>query len=322
MKRIGVLTSGGDAPGMNACIRAIVRTGASRGIEVIGIRRGYMGLLEEDVFRLGPRDVGHVLERGGTFLDSSRCEEMKTSQGQVKAVSVLEKNSIEGLAVIGGDGSFRGADAIAKAGEIKVMGIPGTIDNDIYGTDYTIGFDTAVNTALESIDKIRDTAESHDRLFFVEVMGRSRGFIALAVGIAGGAEEILIPEFETDLLQLAEKLRKAFEEGKTSGLVIVAEGDVPGGAKAIAEKTGWLIGREYRVVSLGHVQRGGSPTANDRILASQLGVAAVNGLAEGIEGCMVGKIGCEIQYTPLEKSWTTLKELDASMLEMLRILAT
>lgn len=321
MQKVGVLTSGGDAPGMNACIRAIVRSGIPRGIEVLGIRHGYAGLLAADTYHLKPRDVAHMLERGGTFLESSRCEEMKTPEGIRKAIDRLHENGIEGLITIGGDGTFRGAAELAEAGNVKVIGVPGTIDNDVYGTDFTIGFDTAINTALESIDRIRDTAESHDRLFFVEVMGRHRGFIALAVGIAGGAAEILIPEHETNLEVLAQALKKGFDEGKTSSLVVVAEGDTPGGAHAIAEQIGRMIQKDYRVVTLGHVQRGGSPTARDRILASELGAAAVNALADGISGYMVGKIGSELAFTPLEETWTRMKELDTRMLHMLHILA-
>jgi len=321
MKKVGVLTSGGDAPGMNACIRSIVRSGAARKIEVAGIKRGYAGLLEGDVIPLGPRRVGHILEHGGTFLETSRCEEMKTPEGREKAIAVLRQHKIDGLVTIGGDGTFHGAAALAEEGGIKVIGVPGTIDNDVYGTDYTIGFDTAVNTALESIDRIRDTAESHDRLFFVEVMGRSRGFIALAVGIAGGADEILIPEVETNLNVLIKSLKKHFKSGRTSALVVVAEGDTPGGVNAIAEEVGGKLEVEYRTVSLGHVQRGGSPTANDRILASELGAAALNVIADGVERCMVGKVGSEFVCTPFEETWTTTKELDTRMLRMLRILA-
>ncbi len=321
MKKIAVLTSGGDAPGMNACIRSIVRCSVAEGIEVAGIKHGYKGLIDGVMIPLGPRSVAHILERGGTFLDSSRCDKIKTPEGLKKAVNNLKTAGIDGLIAIGGDGTFRGAAALAKEGGIKIVGVPGTIDNDVYGTDYTIGFDTAVNTALESIDKIRDTAESHDRLFFIEVMGRNRGFIALAVGIAGGADEIFIPEIDTDLQLLADSLKKHFAAGKRSSLVIVAEGDTPGGAQAIADKVGLLIGIDYRVVALGHVQRGGSPTANDRILASELGAAAVTALAEGNDGCMVGKIGTEIVHTPIEETWSKYKELDVRMLKMLQILA-
>ena len=321
MKKIAVLTSGGDAPGMNACVRAVVRCGTAREMGVVGIRHGYRGLIEGDMIPLGARSVAHILERGGTFLDSSRCEEMKTPEGLKKAIDNLKTAGIDGLIAIGGDGTFRGAAALAKEGGIKIMGVPGTIDNDVYGTDYTIGFDTAVNTALESIDKIRDTAESHDRLFFIEVMGRSRGFIALAVGIAGGADEILIPEVDTDLQVLVDRLKAHLAAGKRSSLVIVAEGDTPGGAQAIADKIGWLIDMDYRVVLLGYVQRGGSPTANDRILASELGAAAVTALAEGNDGCMVGRISTEIVYTPFEETWTKHKELDTHKIQMLQMLA-
>lgn len=321
MNKIGVLTSGGDAPGMNACVRSVVRCAVAREMEVVGIKHGYRGLIEGDMIPLGPRSVAHILEHGGTFLESSRCEEMKTPEGLQKAVDSLNSNGINGLVAIGGDGTFRGAAALSKAGGFKVVGIPGTIDNDVYGTDYTVGFDTAVNTAIDCIDKIRDTAESHGRLFFVEVMGRNRGFIALAVGVAGGADEILIPEAETDLQALADSLKGHIKAGKRSSLVIVAEGDVPGGAQAIADKVGWLVGMDYRVVSLGHIQRGGSPTANDRILASELGAAAVTALAGRAGGCMVGKIGSEIVHTPLEETWTRTKVVDTRMLKMLQILA-
>ncbi|MCL0056854.1 6-phosphofructokinase [Dehalococcoidia bacterium] len=322
MKRVGVLTSGGDAPGMNACVRAVVRSAASRRIEVVGIRRGYTGLIEGDMISLGPKRVGHILERGGTFLDSSRCPEMKTPEGLEKAVNMLRSERIDGLITIGGDGTFRAAAALAKMGGVKVVGIPGTIDNDVYGTDYTIGFDTAINTALQSIDKIRDTADSLEMLFFVEVMGRTRGFIALAVGVAGGASEIIIPETETNTLALAQRLQKRFLKrgGQQSALIIVAEGNTPGGAQAIAKMVGEIMKVDYRVVLLGHVQRGGSPTARDRILASKLGIAAVNTLREGKHGCMVGEIGSEIVYTPLEDTWTKVKELDASLLRMPHIL--
>ena len=321
VKRVGVLTSGGDAPGMNAGVRAIVRSAAPRRIEVIGIRRGYAGLLDRDMITLGPMRVAHILERGGTFLDSSRCDEMKTPEGIKKAIDILQEEEVEGLITIGGDGTFRGAAALEETGGVKVVGVPATIDNDVYGTDYTIGFDTAINTALQSIDKIRDTAESLGMLFFVEVMGRTRGFIALAVGIAGGASEILIPETETNIEILGQRLRRRLRKGERSALVVVAEGDTPGGAHAIAEAVGKMMKLDYRVVSLGHVQRGGSPTARDRILASELGVAALNALAEGKHGCMVGQIGSQIVCTPLEETWTETKELDTHLLQMLHVLA-
>lgn len=321
MKKVGVLTSGGDAPGMNACIRAVVRCAARYKLEVIGIQRGYCGLLERDFVRLTPRSVANTIQRGGTFLETGRCEEMKTEDGVNKAVQVLRKEGIEGLILIGGDGTFRAGLALAKAGDIKVIGIPGTIDNDVYGTDYAIGFDTAVNTALEAIDKIRDTAGSLQRPFFVEVMGRNRGFIALDVGIAGGAEDILIPETETKIEQLCSNIRRNFKKGKKSSIVVVAEGDEAGGVFQVAQQVWERLRLDYRVCVLGHIQRGGSPTARDRILASKLGAAAVDALAEDKSGFMVGELKGEIALTPLEETCTKRKTMDSSLLQLMRILA-
>jgi len=321
MKRIGVLTSGGDAPGMNACIRAIVRHGVSRRLEVVGIRRGYCGILEEDFVKLGSRSVSNIIHRGGTILETARCEEMKTEEGITKANRILQREGIEGLITIGGDGTFRGAAALTEAGNIKVIGIPGTIDNDIYGTDYTIGFDTAINTALDAIDKIRDTAGSLQRPFFIEVMGRSRGFIALEVGIAGGAENILIPESETKIEQLCLDIRRSFKRGKKSSIVIVAEGDDAGGAFSIAQQVWERLRLEYRICVLGHVQRGGSPTARDRVLASKLGAAAVDALVKGMAGYMVGESKGEIAFTPLRETWEKRKELDSNLLRLVKVLA-
>jgi len=322
MKKIGVLTSGGDAPGMNACIRAVVRCATKYKLEVIGIQRGYCGLLEKDFVRLAPRSVANTIQRGGTFLGSARCEEMKTEEGVNKAVQILRKEGIEGLIPIGGDGTFRAGVALAKAGDIKVIGIPGTIDNDVYGTDYAIGFDTAVNTALDAIDKIRDTAGSLQRLFFVEVMGRNRGFIALDVGIAGGAEDILIPETKTEIEQLCLNIRRNFKKGKKSNIVVVAEGDEAGGVFPIAVEVGERLRLDYRVCVLGHVQRGGSPTARDRILASKLGAAAIDALAEDKSGFMVGELNGEIALTSLEKTCTKRKRMDGSLLQLVKVLAT
>jgi 6-phosphofructokinase 1 len=321
VKKVGVLTSGGDAPGMNACIRAVVRCAARYKLEVIGIQRGYCGLLERDFVRLTPRSVANTIQRGGTFLETGRCEEMKTEDGVNKAVQVLRKEGIEGLILIGGDGTFRAGLALAKAGDIKVIGIPGTIDNDVYGTDYAIGFDTAVNTALEAIDKIRDTAGSLQRPFFVEVMGRNRGFIALDVGIAGGAEDILIPETETKIEQLCSNIRRNFKKGKKSSIVVVAEGDEAGGVFQVAQQVWERLRLDYRVCVLGHIQRGGSPTARDRILASKLGAAAVDALAEDKSGFMVGELKGEIALTPLEETCTKRKTMDSSLLQLMRILA-
>ncbi len=321
MKKIGVLTSGGDAPGMNACIRAIVRYGISRELEVVGIRRGYRGILEENFVKLGRRSVANIIHRGGTILETARCEEMKTEEGVRKANEILQRKGIEGLITIGGDGTFRGAAALAEAGNVKVIGIPGTIDNDVYGTDYAIGFDTAINTALDAIDKIRDTAGSLQRPFFIEVMGRHRGFIALEVGIAGGAEDILIPEVETKIEQLCLDIRRSFKKGKKASIVIVAEGDEAGGAFSIAQQVWERLRLEYRICVLGHVQRGGSPTARDRVLASKLGAAAVDALLDGKAGYMVGELKGEIAFTPLRETWEKRKELDSNSLRLVKVLA-
>ena len=321
MKNIAVLTSGGDAPGMNACIRAIVRCGVSRKLDIVGIRRGYAGVLERDFVKLDSRSVANIIHRGGTFLETARCEEMKTEEGIKKAVEILEQEGIEGLITIGGDGTFRGASALAQAGSVKIIGVPGTIDNDVYGTDYTIGFDTAINTALDAIDRIRDTAESLRLPFFIEVMGRSRGFIALDVGIAGGAENILIPEKETKIDELCLDMRRNFKKGKKSSIVIVAEGDEAGGVFQVAQEVWERLKLEYRICVLGHVQRGGSPTAKDRILASKLGAAAVDALANGMSGYMVGELKGEIAFTPLKETWDRWKELDNNLLKLIKVLA-
>jgi len=321
MKRIGVLTSGGDAPGMNACIRAIVRCGVSCKLEVVGIRRGYCGIFEEDFIKLGSRSVSNIIHRGGTILETARCEEMKSREGMRTAIEILQREGIEGLITIGGDGTLRGATKLAKAGGVKIISVPSTIDNDVYGTDYTIGFDTAINTALDAIDKIRDTAGSLPRPFFVEVMGRSRGFIALEVGIAGGAEDIMIPEVETKIEEISLDIKRSFERGKKSFIVIVAEGDEAGGAFSIAQQVWERLKLEYRVCVLGHVQRGGSPTAKDRVLASKLGAAAVDALVRGMSGYMVGELKGELAFTPLRETWDKKKELDSNLLQLVKVLA-
>ena len=321
MEKVGVLTSGGDAPGMNACIRAIVRCGVSRGLEIMGIHRGYCGILEEDFVKLGPRSVANIIHRGGTFLETARCEEMKTEEGIRKANEILQREGIKGLITIGGDGTFRGAAALAEAGNVKVIGIPATIDNDIYGTDNAIGFDTAINTALDAIDKIRDTCQSLQHPFFVEVMGRRRGFIALEVGIAGGAGAILIPESETNIDQLCLDIKDSFNRGKRCTIVVVAEGDEAGGALQVAKEVGERLKLEYRICVLGHVQRGGSPTARDRVLASKLGAAAVDALANGKSGYMVGELKGDIAFTPLRETWEKKKELDGNLLRLVKVLA-
>ena len=322
MRKLGVLTSGGDAPGMNACIRAVVRYGIKRELEIIGIRRGYAGLLDSDFVDLDNRAVGNIIQRGGTFLGTARCDEMKTKGGINKAVQNLRQEGVEGLITIGGDGTFRGAMALAKAGDIRVIGIPGTIDNDIYGTDYSIGFDTATNTALDAIDKIRDTAGAMHRIFFVEVMGRTRGFIALDVGIAGGAEQILIPETETNIDKLCQSISSSIKKGKRSTIVVVAEGDDAGGVFPVAQQVWERLRLEYRICVLGHIQRGGSPTARDRVLASKLGAAAIDAFISGRSGEMVGEVNGQIELTPLENTWRKRKKLDKSLIRFMEELAS
>jgi 6-phosphofructokinase 1 len=321
IKKIGVITSGGDAPGMNACIRAVVRNAVNEGIEVVGIRRGYTGLLLNDMVKLSRRSVANIIQRGGTILETSRCEEMKTAEGRKTIIENIENENIDGLIVIGGDGSFRGAAALAEESNLKIVGIPATIDNDIYGTDYSIGFDTAINTALEAIDRIRDTAHAFERIFFVEVMGRLSGFIAVEVGIAGGAEEIIIPEKETDLEKLCHTLKDSFRRGKRSSIVIVAEGNEVGHTVQIAQYVQFRLKANTRVCVLGHLQRGGSPTARDRVLASKFGIAAVEGLLNGKEGHAVGEIKGELVFTPFREIWENKKELDTSFLEACEVLA-
>ncbi len=321
MKRIAVLTSGGDAPGMNAAIRAVARCGPAYGLEVVGIRRGYAGLLDGDIVELGPRAVANIIHRGGTILGTARCEQMKTPAGLRKAVEQLEKANVGGLVAIGGDGTFRGALELSRLTAVSVVGAPGTIDNDLYGTDATIGFDTAVNTALEAIDRIRDTAEAHQRLFFVEVMGRTRGFIALHVGLAGGAEEVLVPEIRTDVEALGASIRAQLAAGKRASIVVVAEGDDAGRAFDVAHKMCDGLAMDYRVCVLGHVQRGGPPSARDRLLASKLGARAVQVLAEGRSGVMVGEVCNRVVETPFEQTFSNQKDLDQELLQLLKVLA-
>jgi len=285
MKRIGVLTSGGDAPGMNAAVRAVVRKAIYHDIEVFGIIGGYAGLMAGNIERLELGSVGDIIHRGGTFLQSARSEEFKTKEGQQKGIEQLKKHEIDGLVVIGGDGSYRGAKALTEKG-YPCVGVPGTIDNDIPGTEFTIGFDTALNTVIDAIDKIRDTASSHERTFIIEVMGRNAGDIALWSGLAGGAETILIPEAEQDIKEIAQRLKKGQERGKKHSIIIVAEGVMSGyeAGKQIKQETDM----DTRVTVLGHVQRGGSPTVTDRVLASRLGARAVELLLENKGGRAVG----------------------------------
>jgi len=321
VKRIGILTSGGDAPGMNACIRAAVRTAITNNLEILGIRRGYAGLIEGDMLALDRKSIANIIQRGGTVLETSRCPEFTTPEGRAKAIKVLKEAGIDGLVLMGGDGTFHGGTLLANECNIGITGVPTTIDNDVYGTDYTVGFDTAVNTALDAIDRIRDTAMSHERLFFVEVMGHHTGFIALESGIAGGAEETIIPEITMSTGALWTRLRQSFDRGKKNAIVVVAEGDRPGHALALAQEAKDKLQIESRVCILGHVQRGGSPTARDRVLASNLGSAAVNALLNGRSNFMVGEIKNEIVYTALADTWKKKKTLPPRLEELLQLLS-
>jgi len=318
IKKIGVLTSGGDSPGMNAAIRSVVRTCAFYSVECIGIYRGYQGMIEGDFKELGPRSVNNIINKGGTILKSARSKEFMTVEGRKKAHDNLVKVGIDAFVVIGGDGSFTGGLVFNKEFGFPVIGIPGTIDNDIYGTSHTLGYDTALNTVVECIDKIRDTAISHNRLFFVEVMGRDAGHIALNAGIGAGAEEILIPEEDLGLDRLLESLQKSKTSGKSSSIVVVAEGDKTG--KNVFELKDYIEKHfpEYdiRVSVLGHMQRGGSPSCFDRVLASRLGVKAVESLLEGKSNYMVGLLQDEVTLTPLEMAIKGQYHID---LELLRV---
>ncbi len=321
IQRLAVLTSGGDAPGMNAAIRSVVRTAINENITVFGVYSGYKGLMEGEVMPLSRRSVSNILQKGGTFLKTSRSEAFLHKAGRRRAAETLKEWDINDLIVIGGDGSFHGAHALNNEHNINVIGIPGTIDNDIYGTDLTIGYDTAVHTALSSIDKIRDTATSHDRLFLVEVMGRRAGFIALEVGICGGAEEILVPEKETTIDDLGQHVRNWSKTGKTSSLIVVAEGHKLGTAGEIAKSIKDLNNIDCHVCVLGHTQRGGSPTATDRLLASRLGYHAVQALLKGKSDVMVGWVNDHVTYTPLSDTWEKKKPLDEELLKIYGILS-
>ncbi|MFM2146178.1 MAG: 6-phosphofructokinase [Bacteroidota bacterium] len=321
--KIGVLTSGGDAPGMNAAIRAVVRAGIYHGLEVFGIMRGYSGMLDNDIIPLQSRSVANIIQRGGTILKTARCKEFFEKEGRKAAYANLKKHGIDGLVVIGGDGSFRGADIFSREYDIPCIGLPGTIDKDIAGTDFTIGFDTAVNTAVESIDKIRDTADAHDRIFIIEVMGRDAGYIALHSGIATGAENILIPERKTDIQELVNSLLEKEKRKKLVNLVVVAEGDNFGGgeevAKVVKEK---LPSVETRLCILGHIQRGGAPSCLDRLIASRMGYHAVECLIEGRNNVMVGILNNKMHYTPLEKAVKAKQRISDEWLRIVKILAS
>lgn len=322
IRRIGVLTSGGDAPGMNAAIRAVVRSAIFYHCEVVGIRKGYTGLVERQFMGMQSHSVSKIISQGGTILKSSRCPEFNDPHVRKVAVENMREAGIDALVVIGGDGSFRGANDLVKEFDFPVVGVPGTIDNDIYGTDYTIGFDTAINTALEAVDKLRDTADSHNMVFFVEVMGRDAGFIALHTAIGTGAEAVLVPEYPTNIKKLCDYLLNERRKNKTSGIVIVAEGDEAGGAMEIAAQVKRrLPDYETRVTTLGHIQRGGSPSCTDRVRASLLGHAAVRALLDGRKGVMVGLINNQIEYTAFETACSRHNEINKYWYDIARILS-
>lgn len=323
MKRIGVLTSGGDSPGMNAAVRAVVRTAAYHGLEVYGIQRGYQGLVDGQLELMGPRSVSGIINRGGTILHTARCAAFYEPDGRARAAKTLAERGIEALVTIGGDGTYQGAQLLYQEHGVKCVGVPGTIDNDIGGTDFTIGYDTALNVAMDAIDRVRDTAASHDRLFFVEVMGRHSGYLAMMSGIAGGAEEILVPEAPSDIERLVAHLRAGRDKGKTSAIVVVAEGDDAGKAIDVAKRVAEISEfKDSRVVVIGHLQRGGTPTAFDRILASRLGLRAVEALLEGETGKMVGLSGNAVVLRPLAEAWECRTRFDPSFLRVAHVLAT
>lgn len=319
--KVGVLCSGGDAPGMNAGIRAVVRTGLYHGLEMFGIMRGYNGMIENDIHKMESRSVANIIQRGGTILKTARSAEFMTKEGRQKAYDNLKKRGIDGLVVLGGDGSFRGAQTFSNEFDIPCIGLPGTIDKDIAGTEFTIGFDTAVNTAVEAIDKIRDTADSHDRLFIIEVMGRDAGYIALHSGIATGAENILIPERKTDIENLILSLQEKEKRKKLVNLIIVAEGE-EGGAdyieKVVKEK---IPGLDTRVCILGHIQRGGSPTCMDRLIASRMGYHAIESLLEGRHNVFVGIVQNRIHYTPLNEAVKKKQRISEEWMKIVKILS-
>ncbi|HQO31668.1 MAG TPA: 6-phosphofructokinase [Chitinophagales bacterium] len=320
MKKIAVFTSGGDAPGMNACIRAVVRAGLQKGVEVYGIMNGYEGMIKGEFKKMDSRSVGNIIHRGGTILKSARSKAFMTPEGRAQAYAQLQQNGIDGVIAIGGDGTFKGAMKMTEEFGVPFVGLPGTIDNDLFGTDFTIGYDTAVQTAVEAIDKVRDTATSHGRLFFIEVMGRDVGFIALASGIAGGAEDIFIPETQTDLQVVSEKLKKSAH--KESYIIVVSEGDDAGNVRDISDRFRQMH-PEYDVkfLVLGHLLRGGSPTANDRILASRIGIAAVNALLNGQHNIMIGWQHNRLSVIPLQNAVKHHIEVNKELLEMLQILS-
>ncbi len=322
MKKIAVFTSGGDSPGMNAAIRAVVRAGIHSGLEVYGILRGYEGMIDGNFVPMDTRSVSNIIQLGGTILYTARSERFRTPEGRKLAFENLKAHDIDGIVAIGGDGTFTGADIFTKEYPLKIVGLPGTIDNDLYGTDFTIGYDTAINTAMWAIDNIKDTANAHDRLFFVEVMGRDSGFIALRSAIAVGAEAVLIPETHTDIDQLYDKVRTQSDLKKRACIVVVAEGDEFGGAYKISEEIRKRDPKlDIRVSVLGHMQRGGRPSCMDRFLASRLGLEAVKALNDGVSGVMIGQSHNNITYTPFEKSIKLNNTLNPVLTEMVEILS-
>jgi len=322
IKTIGVLTSGGDAPGMNAAIRAVVRTSVFYGKHVFGISRGYDGLIENEIEELTSRSVKNILSLGGTILKSARSEAFRTEEGRKKAYQSLKENNIDALVVIGGNGSFTGANIFSSEFDVPIIGVPGTIDNDLFGTDKTIGYDTAKNTVLQCVDKIRDTASSHNRLFLVEVMGRDAGFIALNTGLASGALDIILPEENKSIDDLFAEIEKGASNKKTSNIIIVSEGNKLGGSFDIAKKLKEKFNQlDIKVTILGHLQRGGSPSCSDRVLSSELGVAAVEGLLNGRSGVMTGKINNQITYTFFEQAIFNKAHIDQELLRISKILS-
>jgi 6-phosphofructokinase 1 len=322
IKRIAVFSSGGDAPGMNAAIRAVVRAATFQNLHVYGIQRGYDGMIKGDITRLESNDVANIMHRGGTILKTARCEEFRTPEGRKQAYESLLANDIDACVAIGGNGTFTGAKLFSEEFDIPFVGLPGTIDNDLYGTDYTIGFDTSVNTAMRAVDKIRDTADSHNRLFFVEVMGRHSGYIALNTGIATGSSGVLIPESNSTVEDLVEMLKKSAKRNKLFSIVIVAEGNKFGGAievaKAVKEQFDYY---DTKVAIIGHLQRGGSPTCFDRVLASRLGSGAVNALLEGKRNVMIGLVNNKIHYASFDDAINKVKPIDNDLLALAEMLA-
>lgn len=322
IKSIGILTSGGDAPGMNAAIRAVTRSAIYNGLKVYGIYRGYKGLVTDEIQEFKSQNVSNIIQMGGTILKTARCKEFTTPEGRAQAYENMKKNEIDALVIIGGDGSLTGARIFAQEFDVPCIGLPGTIDNDLYGTDTTIGYDTALNTILDAVDKIRDTATSHERLFFVEVMGRDAGFLALNGAIAAGAEAAIIPEFSTEVDQLEEFIEHGFRKSKSSSIVLVAESELTGGAMHYAER----VKNEYpqydvRVTILGHLQRGGRPTAHDRIIASRMGVASIQALLEGQRNVMIGIDDDKIVYVPFAKAIKNDKPIDRELVNVLHELS-